>query len=74
MFMGNYLKSYSYYDGNEMRWVSDSNALYKSLLEKIREVFDVKEYEDGGLTEHETLELLNKFLAYKKVRRVDYGS
>ncbi|RJQ24627.1 hypothetical protein C4577_07610 [Candidatus Parcubacteria bacterium] len=55
-------KSFSYFDGSEMRRAPDSDALKKDLIDKIREVFAVKKFEDGGLTQTETLELLYRFL------------
>ncbi len=39
-------------------------AAYESMITKIRSVFDVKSLAEGGLTEAETVELFDHFLAY----------
>lgn len=59
-------KSYSYYDGEEKKWIASSEDLFTRLMGKVREVFDVKEFKDGGLTQAETLELLSDFIEYKR--------
>ncbi len=58
--------SYSYFDGKENKWICDSEALFKTLIEKINETFGVKRFEEGGLTQKETLELLDHFLKFMK--------
>lgn len=60
----NYCKSYSYFDGKEVKRECDVHALYKTLIENVRESFGVKRFEEGGLSEKETLELLRKFLKF----------
>lgn len=42
----------------------DALKAHDSLLENIRKIFGVKRYEEGGLTETETDDLLNNFLLY----------
>ena len=37
---------------------------YTNVLKKVREIFSVKSLEEGGLSETETLELLDHFLGY----------
>lgn len=37
---------------------------HENMLKKIREIFDIKPLEEGGLTEFETAELLDSFLLY----------
>lgn len=42
----------------------DSAKAHDSLVAGIRDLFNVKSLEDGGLTELETIQLLDHFLAY----------
>ncbi len=45
----------------------DSIKANNSLIRKIREIFSVKSYEEGGLTEAATANLLDHFLIYTEV-------
>lgn len=63
-----FTKSYSYFDGKENRWASNSEDIYIRLVEKVREVFKLDKYKDGGLTEKETIVLLNDFLKFMSKR------
>ncbi len=56
------LRSFSYYDGEEKRWVSNSDDLMCRVLSKVREAFNIKEFKDGGLTEAEMLDLFGNFI------------
>jgi hypothetical protein len=42
----------------------DANTAHSSLVKKIRDIFGVKAYEEGGLTELETTQLLDHFLLF----------
>ena len=42
----------------------DADKAYLSMLDHIRKVFGVKKFEEGGLTEPETVALFDKFNAY----------
>lgn len=44
----------------------DANKAYESMVAKIRQVFDLKPLADGGLTETETVELLDHFIRYNE--------
>lgn len=59
-----FTKTYSYFDGSEVVRSADADALYRDLLGKIREAFGVKRFEDGGITEMETVMLLHHFLIF----------
>lgn len=43
---------------------SDAGKAHDSMLVKIREIFDVKPFEEGGLTQLATIELLDDFLIF----------
>lgn len=42
----------------------DAPQAYKNLVERIRKIFNLKSFEEGGLTEGETEYLLDHFLGY----------
>ena len=42
---------------------------HDKMVAKIRTIFSVKRYEDGGLTEQECVELLDHFLLYEDVQK-----
>lgn len=42
----------------------DAAKAHESMLRNIREVFVIKPFDEGGLTESETVELLEHFMAY----------
>lgn len=57
-------KSFSYFDGKEIKRAPDSQALMHEIVGKIREAFGVKRFEEGGLTYSETLDLFAHFLKH----------
>ena len=43
---------------------ADKTKAHYSLLKQIREIFNLKSFEEGGLTELETVEILDHFMTY----------
>lgn len=51
---------------SEMKGSKDA---HDKMVQKIRGIFSIKRYEDGGLTERECIELLDHFLYYEDVQK-----
>ena len=51
---------------SKAKWVEDAPKAHQSILRRIRKIFNVSPFDEGGLTEMETLGLMNHFLTAVK--------
>lgn len=57
-------RPFEYFDGNGIKKCSDTWEVYQKLLEKVREVFDIKTREEGGLMDGELVVLVSNFMEF----------
>lgn len=50
----------------------DANKAYENMLAKIRQVFSVQPFDQGGLTEEETVALLDHYMAFNTASKKNW--
>ena len=63
------MKTFSYWNGEKLT-ERDSWPAFGQLMAYVREVFDIKTIDVGGLTDREAVIVLDSFLDHLGVRRI----